>query len=124
MIEKYLPIGTVVMLHNATKRLMITGFCAMTDENKNKMFDYTGILYPEGVLNSEQTILFDHDQIDKVFFIGFVDEEEKGFKALLKEFVEKNDNKSYLESIQEQIEELDMPKAVEVFKLDDEDKYS
>ena len=27
--EKYLPIGTVVMLKGASKRVMVTGFCAI-----------------------------------------------------------------------------------------------
>ena len=27
--EKYLPIGTVVMLKGGTKRVMISGFCAI-----------------------------------------------------------------------------------------------
>ena len=83
--EKYLPIGTVVMLKGGTKRAMIMGFCSMTEENKQKIFDYSGCLYPEGVLTSNQTLLFDHEQIEKVYFTGFVDEEEIKFKTKLKE---------------------------------------
>ena len=30
--EKFLPLGTVVMLKGASKRLMITGFCTMAAE--------------------------------------------------------------------------------------------
>ena len=37
--EKYLPIGTVVMLKNGTKRAMITGFCSVAQEDKNKMYE-------------------------------------------------------------------------------------
>ena len=33
MKEKYLPIGTVVLLKGATKRLMITGYCSLVDTN-------------------------------------------------------------------------------------------
>ena len=81
--EKYLPIGTVVMLKGATKRLMITGFCSMATNDPNKMFDYAGCIYPEGFLSSDQTALFNHDQIEKVYYLGFVDDEEKKFKAEL-----------------------------------------
>ena len=61
--EKYLPIGTVVMLKEGKKKLMITGFCTMDSENQSEMFDYSGCLYPEGLLSSEQVALFNHKQI-------------------------------------------------------------
>ena len=35
--EKYLPIGTVVMLKGGTKRLMITGLCVVQQNNKEKI---------------------------------------------------------------------------------------
>lgn len=81
--EKYLPIGTVVMLKGGSKRLMITGFCSMPMDNKSQMFDYTGCMYPEGLLSSDQAALFNHAQIDKVYHLGLVDEEEKTFKKTL-----------------------------------------
>lgn len=87
MEEKYLPIGSVVMLKNATKRLMIAGFCAIDEQNKEKMWDYSGCVYPEGFLTSNQTCLFDHDQIDTIYHLGLVDKEENEFKATLKELV-------------------------------------
>lgn len=82
--EKYLPIGTVVMLEGATKRLMITGFCAIADDNKDEIYDYIGVLYPEGTLSSDETALFNHDQIASVYHIGLIDEEEKMFINQLK----------------------------------------
>lgn len=84
--EKYLPIGTVVLLKEATKRIMITGFCAVSGSNKEKMYDYSGCLYPEGLLSSEQVALFDHSQIDKIYHFGYRDEEEIEFKNRLKTF--------------------------------------
>lgn len=82
---KYLPIGTVVMLTGGTKRVMITGFCAMQDSNKEKVWDYSGCLYPEGLLSSKQNCLFDHNQIERVYYLGLIDEEEEEFKKKLKE---------------------------------------
>ena len=81
--EKYLPVGTVVMLKGGKKRAMITGFCSVADEDKSKVYDYTGCLYPEGVISSNQTLLFNHEQIDKIYHLGLVDEEEKQFKQRL-----------------------------------------
>jgi hypothetical protein len=85
--EKYLPIGTVVLLKGGRKRAMITGFCSVAQENQEKIYDYSGCVYPEGYLSSNQVCLFDHDQIDKVFFYGYEDEEEKLFKEKLNRIV-------------------------------------
>ena len=35
--EKFLPIGTVVLLKSEKKRLMITGFCSFDEEKKDKI---------------------------------------------------------------------------------------
>lgn len=91
--EKYLPIGTVVLLKGAKKRVMITGFCTFADENKTKLYDYVGVLYPEGFIASNQTLLFNHEQIDKIYHLGFVDDEEKKFKVDLKNIIEQMTNK-------------------------------
>ena len=64
---RFLPLGTVVLLKGAKKRLMITGFCSFDEEKKDKMYDYTGCLYPEGIITSKQMALFDHSQIEKIF---------------------------------------------------------
>ena len=85
--EKYLPIGSVVLLKDAKKRVMITGFAAKGKETGDKIFDYMGCLYPEGIINSEQNLLFNHDQIDKIFYIGYIDEEWKRIESKLKEMV-------------------------------------
>ena len=92
--EKFLPIGTVVMLKGGTKRLMITGFCMMDKNNKDKMYDYCGCLYPEGIISSEQTALFDHEQIEKIDHLGLSDDDEKAFKEKLKDYLAKQSKES------------------------------
>lgn len=92
-LEKYLPIGSVVMLKGGTKRLMIIGLCAVTETDKNKMWDYSGCLYPEGVLTSKQTCVFNHEQIEKIYHLGLIDDDEINFKKQMKEFINKiNEN--------------------------------
>ena len=89
--EKFLPLGTVVMLKGASKRLMITGFCTMAAEDANSvMYDYSGCMYPEGVISSDQTALFNHDQIEKIYHMGLVDQEEKDFKVKLNQLLYAN----------------------------------
>lgn len=80
--EKYLPIGTVVLLKGGSKRVMIYGFCCQGSES-DKIYDYIGCLSPEGFISRDKNLLFDHDQIDKVINLGLVDEEEKAFKEKL-----------------------------------------
>ena len=84
MEEKFLPVGTVVILKDATKELMITVYCSMTPEHKGKLFDYTGCLYPEGLLSSDQICLFDHEQIKEIFFKGYINDEFIDFEKKLK----------------------------------------
>ena len=87
MRDKYLPIGSVVLLKGGKKRAMITGFCSVAQENQEKIYDYSGCVYPEGYLSSNQVCLFDHDQIEKIFFTGFEDDEEFEFKEKLNRIV-------------------------------------
>ena len=98
MREKYLPIGTVVLLKGGKKRAMITGFCSVAQENQEKIYDYSGCVYPEGYLSSNQVCLFDHDQIDKIFFLGYEDDEEKAFKEKLNTIVSSIENKQEFEN--------------------------
>lgn len=89
--KKFLPIGTVVMLKGGTKRVMITGFCAITGRDRSKMWDYSGCMYPEGFMSSTQTCLFNHDQIENIYHMGLADdEEEKKFKKNLDDLIKKS----------------------------------
>ena len=97
MPEKYLPVGTVVMLKNGKKRIMITGFACKTSES-DKIYDYCGCLYPEGFISSDQNLLFDHEQIESISFIGLIDEEEKQFKTILKETIQNNQNSELVQN--------------------------
>ena len=96
MIEKngkHLPIGTVVLLKNAKKKIMITGFLSVSPETGKKVFDYSGCPYPEGFLDYNKVCVFNHSQIDKVFFNGYINEEELIFKKKLDEQMSKVDLK-------------------------------
>ncbi len=83
MKPKYLPVGTVVLLANGKKRVMINGFCTMDANKPDKIYDYSGVLFPEGSLSSDQTLLFDHNQIIRIDHMGLEDNEEREFKVKL-----------------------------------------
>jgi len=81
---KYLPLGSVVLLKGGKKRLMIIGYAPIDMGKMDKVYDYSGCMYPEGVISSEKTLLFDHDDIDKIFCLGFQDDEGQKFLSNLK----------------------------------------
>ena len=66
---------------------MIVGYEASYSEQK-KIYNYVGCLYPEGVLDSKRSILFDHNNIETIFFEGYLDDEAKEFKEKLTKFME------------------------------------
>lgn len=84
MFERTLPIGTVVLLKNATKRLMIIGYCKYKMGDSQKIYDYAACPYPEGFISPEATALFDHEQIDKIFALGFQNEQRFLFEDQLR----------------------------------------
>lgn len=90
--SELLPIGSVVLLKNGVKRLMIYGVKQM-DENGNE-FDYIGVLYPEGNMGGETAFLFNHDNIERVFFVGLKDAEHQRFMGELEKFYNELSNKN------------------------------
>ncbi len=95
--KSLLPIGSVVLLKGGTKRVMVIGFApkvASEEDGKQKedMWDYSGCIYPEGLLSSDQILVFDHSQISEVFNVGYQDDEEKEFKKKLQEYFDNQNN--------------------------------
>ncbi|MCR4908840.1 MAG: DUF4176 domain-containing protein [Lachnospiraceae bacterium] len=75
-----LPIGSIVLLRGAKRKLMITGRI-LSDEKLEQIYDYVGCLYPEGNTGEENQYFFNRDAIERVCFIGCQDEEELKFKS-------------------------------------------
>lgn len=93
MKEKFLPIGTVILLKDATKRMMITGYCSATPEDPNKTYDYVGCLFPEGNLAGDEVALFDHDKIGSISYMGLDDDEFKKFDTKIKGLLAEEEKK-------------------------------
>jgi len=97
MEQKFLPLGTVVLLKNADRKIMITGYVTYDTEQPEKVYDYCGCIYPEGVISTDKNLLFDHTQIEKVIYMGYVDEEQKSFQEKLLSLLNENKASSSLE---------------------------
>jgi hypothetical protein len=76
--KKYLPIGSVVLLKESKKRIMIVGV-KQRQADSDKVWDYSACLYPEGILDPDRLYLFDTEQIERLYFIGFQDGEGLAF---------------------------------------------
>jgi len=80
--ESLLPLGSIVILNNGEKRLMIYGRYQIASESEEE-FDYVACLWPEGNLNAEHTYLFNHSDIATVAHHGYSDEEDSAFLETL-----------------------------------------
>lgn len=80
MYKNLLPIGSVVLIEGGDKRVMICGRI-QSRSGDDKIYDYSACYYPEGILGTDSLFFFNHDSIEKIFFLGFQDEEEMAFHA-------------------------------------------
>lgn len=79
MIRELLPIGSVVLLKNAKKPIMIFGIKQIAVERRDEEYDYIGVLYPEGNMGTDFQYLFNHKDIEKIYFRGYDTEERRDF---------------------------------------------
>jgi len=91
MFERTLPIGSVVSLYGAEKRLMVLGYVKGLRGDDTKAYDYCGCTYPEGYLNSESTAVFDHDDIEHIYALGYQDDVQFDFRERLIHILEERD---------------------------------
>lgn len=86
--QELLPIGSVVLLKDSVDKLMIMGYLqALEDGSESRMYDYCGVLYPSGYESADQVFLFDHEQIDKIYDIGYVNDDQKSFMQRVYDFL-------------------------------------
>lgn len=79
MYKDLLPIGSIVLLKGGDKRIMICGRI-QAKEGENTIYDYSACYYPEGIVDASAMFFFNRDAIERIFFIGFQDEEELDFR--------------------------------------------
>lgn len=89
--KKYLPVGSVVGLHEDSRRLLIIGR-QLYSETNNVIRDYAAVDYPNGFTDAkEKFVLFNMQDIAVVYHYGYVDEKEIQLDTLLVE-AENKDN--------------------------------
>ena len=85
-IKNLLPVGSVVLNKNANKKLMIIGILI---ESEGAHHDYIAVTYPEGFMDAQHLYAFNHEDIEKVEFVGFMNAEFQLFRGTLAESMEK-----------------------------------
>ena len=88
-IRDFLPVGSIVLLKDREKRLMINGNMLNDAGGTGKNFDYMGVLYPEGHIGEGYQFLFNHEDIAEIYFRGFEDSERADFIDKLASVYEK-----------------------------------
>ena len=76
--KKFLPIGSVVLLKESQKRIMIVGV-KQKQADSDKVWDYSACLFPEGIIDPDRLYLFDAEQIERLYFVGLQDGESLAF---------------------------------------------
>ncbi len=90
-IKELLPIGSVVLLKNGTKKLMVVGIKQLKADD-NVEYDYSGVLYPEGNMGGMGQFLFNHTDIADIIFEGYRNAERDEFMDKLEHFYENKKN--------------------------------
>ena len=108
--EKFLPVGTVVLLKGGKKELMIISYCIVPsgeayDKNgkvdlTDTMFDYGACVYPEGMITSDQLFAFNHEQIEKIVYMGYETDKQKEISRILIAGVEERNRRMEAEAEQ------------------------
>ena len=74
-----LPIGSVVVIGNSKKKVMVVGVCQKGGSD-GKIWDYAGVVFPEGYIDAKKMFLFNHEQITQIVALGYQDAEQLEFK--------------------------------------------
>ncbi|MBI5972105.1 DUF4176 domain-containing protein [Staphylococcus caledonicus] len=78
-------IGSIIYLKDGSQKLMIINRGPIVEiDNQQYMFDYSACKYPIGVVE-DQLYYFNEENIDKVIFNGYSDQDEIRFQELFEE---------------------------------------
>lgn len=80
--KNLLPIGSVVLLKDATKKLMIIGILQVNPKN-DTLYDYLGVPFPEGYIGETNNYLFYHEDINDIIYTGYTNSERENFMNVM-----------------------------------------
>ncbi|WP_317914604.1 DUF4176 domain-containing protein [Carnobacterium maltaromaticum] len=77
-------LGTIVYLQEGTQKIMVVARGVVYNdetEEKEVYTDYMGCAFPEGI-DPNNTLFFNHDNIDQVLFEGYDDDDNQRFLTI------------------------------------------
>lgn len=69
--NKYLPIGTILLIKNEITLYMITGYINKTND---EIKDYICISFPYGFVSNKTVTYFNHEDIERIVYKGYINE--------------------------------------------------
>lgn len=86
--KSLLPLGTVVSLNGMEHRIMILGYARFKEGDTSHVYDYIGCNFPEGFVGVDKTMIFDHESITSLYYLGYNNAESAQFIQKVVETVE------------------------------------
>lgn len=124
-----LPIGSVIKTKKGNVKLMIVGRAQLyNNDGTIGYFDYSALVYPEGITSQQEFAFFNHEDIQEIYFEGYRDEIEEKFAEKYEENIKKTSypklTLSY-ENSSEQINDMNSDKKTpkEIKKRLDEESF-
>ncbi len=71
--NELLPLGSVVFLNGSDRMFQIIGQ-VQADAGSMDVYDYAAVPFPEGYLDEDHLVMFQHEDIDRICAIGHLDE--------------------------------------------------
>ncbi len=78
-----LPIGSVVKLKENASLVMVIGYMSLDTDTNDKIYEYSGVAFPEGLIDKNRIALFDHNQIETIASYGYMDAEQQSYVNLV-----------------------------------------
>lgn len=89
---EYISLGSIVRLKGGLQKLLIIARALNVRRGeKEYFFDYGAVTYPEG-LTGDQIVYFNHEQLEKVVFEGFRDEDDEVIVRNIHEYITSHPN--------------------------------
>lgn len=95
--NKVFPIGSVVKCRNVKFPVVIIGRGQMTRKQNGETgyLDYSAVIYTTGFTNSDQLILFNHEDIEELLYEGYRDKNEDEFAESYLRLIKKTGTKKF-----------------------------
>lgn len=96
--KSLLPLGTVVSLKGVEHRVMILGYARFKEGDNSHVYDYIGCNFPEGFVGADKTMIFDHETIQSLYYLGYNNADSTQFIQKVVDTIENVKNQIKMDS--------------------------